>query len=49
MVWIWYRAYDRSVGTNYLGNDMRLTIDNGGGKRLMGNPPRLRCNYRWHC
>ena len=29
-------AYDRSVGTNYLGNDMRLTIDNGGGKRLDG-------------
>ena len=29
-------AYDRSVGTNYLGNDIRLTIDNGGGKRLPG-------------
>ena len=29
-------AYDRSVGTNYLGNDIRLTIDNGGGKRLEG-------------
>ena len=25
-------AYDRSVGTNYLGNDIRLTLDNGGGK-----------------
>lgn len=29
-------AYDRSVGLNHLGNDMRLTIPNGGGKRLDG-------------
>ena len=29
-------AYDRSVGLNHLGNDMRLTIPNGGGKLLDG-------------
>lgn len=29
-------AYDRSVGNNYLGNDIRLTIPEGGGKRLEG-------------
>jgi hypothetical protein len=29
-------AYDRSVGVNHKGNDMRLTIPNGGGKRLDG-------------
>lgn len=29
-------AYDRSVGLNHLGNDMRLTIPDGGGKRLDG-------------
>ena len=29
-------AYDRSVGVNYLGNDIRKTIPNGGGKRLDG-------------
>lgn len=29
-------AYDRSVGLNHLGNDMRLTIPDGGGKRLEG-------------
>lgn len=29
-------AYDRSVGLNHLGNDIRLTIPNGGGKRLEG-------------
>ena len=29
-------AYDRSVGINHLGNDIRLTIPNGGGKLLDG-------------
>ncbi len=29
-------AYDRSVGLNHKGNDMRLTIPNGGGLRLDG-------------
>jgi TonB-linked SusC/RagA family outer membrane protein len=29
-------SYDRSVGLNHLGNDIRLTIPNGGGKRLDG-------------
>ena len=29
-------AYDRSVGVNHLGNDIRLSIPNGGGKLLNG-------------